>query len=97
MNPNTLPPDNPLRGYGPPDGTGSSPRRGCVIDLGDPALRAAAIETGLIWSGPMAAQYAAILDIAKGRIDRPTYALPDWAEYALAWHAEKGRASEVRE
>lgn len=74
----------PLAGYGLPDGSRPEvPRRGCVIVLRDPALRAAAIETGLIWSGPHAAQVAAVRDIASGRVDRPTHAMPDWAQAAL--------------
>jgi hypothetical protein len=75
----------PLAGYGLPDGSRPEmPRRGCIIDLRDPAIRAAAIETGLVWSGPHAAQVAAVLDIAGGRVERPTYPMPDWAEAALA-------------
>jgi hypothetical protein len=87
--PDTGTPRNALDGYG------LGGRKGCVIDLTDPTLRAAAVETGLIWSGPIAAQVQAVVDMAAGRVAVPaTYALPEWAANTLAYYAEMGMVRE---
>lgn len=77
------------------DGYGLGGRHGCVINLDDITLRAGALATGLIWSAPVGAQEQAVLDMASGRIERPTYPLPEWASNALAYYEEHGLAAEV--
>lgn len=53
------------------------------IDLTDPEVRAEAIRTGLVWSGPAGAQEAACEDIASGRVPTPSY-LPERARRRIA-------------
>jgi hypothetical protein len=47
-----------------------------VTNLADPKVRAEAIASGLVWSGPAGAQEAACKDIASGRVPMPSYPLP---------------------
>lgn len=44
-----------------------------IIDLTDPTVRARAIASGLVWSGPGAAQEAACKDIVEGKVPVPQY------------------------
>ncbi len=83
-----------LAGYGLPDGTDNfvGPRKGCIIDMDDPELRAAAVATGLTWSAPMGAQVAAVLDIATGPVPYPGYALPEWAVNTLDYYRDHPEA-----
>lgn len=48
-----------------------TPWRGCIRDLTIPAIRAAAIADGTIWSGPHGAVVAAVDDIVAGRVPFP--------------------------
>lgn len=50
-----------------------------LINLADPAIRAEAIASGLVWSGPVAAQVAACRDIEAGRVPIDPDKLPDHA------------------
>ncbi len=49
-----------------------------IVDLSDPEVRADAIASGLVWSGPAGAQEAACQDIASGQVPVPGY-LPESA------------------
>jgi len=55
---------------------------GCVMDLAIPAVRANAIRSGLVWSGPSGAVDAALEDLWAGRVPWPDPATinEDWRE-----------------
>jgi len=44
---------------------------GCIMDLAIPAVRANAIRSGVVWSGPSGAIAAALEDLGAGRVPWP--------------------------